>query len=186
MLTTQTVHDEAWVVLLFGRLNRIPVVGQIHYDIFSSAAQHDLAVNPTVRRARGLLTEKTLPMFAAVRTVGRRMAIAITARNLNASVSVLPVPVALLRDNGCERDYHRPCVLFVGRLCAPKNLVGWLRVCARVATQYPQAQFEIIGDGPLRAELEARARDLQISVRFHGFIPNQQLVPFLDPLAPSC
>ncbi len=51
-----------------------------------------------------------------------------------------------------------------------KNQGGFLRAVARVAERFPSAEFLLIGDGPLRPELEALAASLglQSRVRFLG------------------
>ena len=57
--------------------------------------------------------------------------------------------------------------LFVGRLAVEKNVDVLLRACA-----IADVDLDICGDGPLRAQLEALARELGIAdrVRFHGYI----------------
>jgi glycosyltransferase involved in cell wall biosynthesis len=68
-------------------------------------------------------------------------------------------------------------VLFVGRLCAAKNLRFWLDVARRVAAEDPGIRFDIAGDGELRAALagEAERRGLAGRLEFHGFVPHEQL-----------
>ena len=48
---------------------------------------------------------------------------------------------------------------------------------AEFAARYPQSTFTIAGEGPLRAELEAQARELGIGdkVSFPGFVSQTQL-----------
>lgn len=57
----------------------------------------------------------------------------------------------------------RPIVLFVGRLRYYKGLEALVEAVARV----PAAGLVIVGDGPLRAELEARAAGLRLGERVH-------------------
>lgn len=51
-----------------------------------------------------------------------------------------------------------------------KNQGGFLRAAARLAEKFPRVEFVLVGDGPLRAELEhqAAALGLQSRVRFLG------------------
>jgi len=65
-----------------------------------------------------------------------------------------------------ERDPK--LVLFVGRLVEKKGCEYALRAMAFVQQRDPQAHLEIIGDGPLRADLEALAKKLSLVVRFRG------------------
>jgi glycosyltransferase involved in cell wall biosynthesis len=62
-------------------------------------------------------------------------------------------------------------ILFVGSLKSAKNLSTLLRA----ATQLESARVVLIGDGPLRAELELQAASLGAEVVFAGRIPNQRL-----------
>jgi glycosyltransferase involved in cell wall biosynthesis len=65
----------------------------------------------------------------------------------------------------------RPVIGVVGRLGPVRRLDLLLDAAALVCAQRPQAMFVICGEGPLRAELEAKAADLGIakSVKFLGW-----------------
>jgi colanic acid/amylovoran biosynthesis glycosyltransferase len=59
-------------------------------------------------------------------------------------------------------------ILFVGRLVEKKGCEYVLRAMAIVQQADPNAHLEIIGDGPLRSELEALAKKLHVHVHFRG------------------
>ena len=63
------------------------------------------------------------------------------------------------------------------RLIEKKGLKTSLVAFAEFAERYPQSTFTIAGEGPLRSELEARARELGIGdkVSFPGFVSQAQL-----------
>ena len=65
-----------------------------------------------------------------------------------------------------ERDPK--LILFVGRLVEVKGCEYMLRAMARLQKHDPEAHIEIIGDGPLRAGLEALAAELSLRARFRG------------------
>lgn len=73
-----------------------------------------------------------------------------------------------------ERPAERPDagarLLTVARLTEKKGVEYALRALARVAERFPGAGYDVVGDGPLRGELEALARSLGVAgrVRFHG------------------
>lgn len=69
-------------------------------------------------------------------------------------------PVAMARDP--------KLILFVGRLVEVKGCEYLLRAMALVQQHESEAHLEIIGDGPLRAQLEALAAELSVRVRFRG------------------
>lgn len=58
----------------------------------------------------------------------------------------------------------------VGRLSSEKGHRGLLRAFHAVAQRIPGAHLDLVGDGPLRREIEALARELGIesAVKFHG------------------
>jgi len=66
-----------------------------------------------------------------------------------------PVPPAL------PRASNRPHVVMVARMSARyKNHAGFLRIAAEVHKRIPDAEFLLVGDGPLRAEIEQQAAAL--------------------------
>lgn len=67
-------------------------------------------------------------------------------------------------------------LLFVGRLVERKGVHYLLEALARLRTSVP-VYLRVVGDGPMRGLLEARARELGVAerVRFDGFVPNATL-----------
>jgi glycosyltransferase involved in cell wall biosynthesis len=65
---------------------------------------------------------------------------------------------------------------FLGRLVDWKGVALLLAAFDQVAKRVPMATLDIVGDGPLRAELEADAgrRGLQGRARFTGWLPREQ------------
>jgi len=61
-------------------------------------------------------------------------------------------------------------IVCVGRLSAEKGHHGLLRALARLRGVVPPSRVTFVGDGPMRAELEAQARELGLvdSVEFVG------------------
>jgi len=64
-----------------------------------------------------------------------------------------------------------PLIGTVIRLTEEKRPLLWLEIAAAVRRQLPDAHFLIVGDGPLRGELEARSKrdDLQGAVHLAGY-----------------
>ncbi len=60
-----------------------------------------------------------------------------------------------------------PLVGTIAVFRTPKQLPQWLRVARRVADAVPEAHFLLVGDGPLRAEVEAAVRDLALGEVVH-------------------
>jgi glycosyltransferase involved in cell wall biosynthesis len=94
-------------------------------------------------------------------------------------------------DNFTDAPAARPCLpadavrraVWCGRLVREKNLAGLLEVWAKLSDTLERVQLVVIGDGPLRAELEGRARELglqlgsdpadpTVQVAFVGAVPS--------------
>jgi colanic acid/amylovoran biosynthesis glycosyltransferase len=65
------------------------------------------------------------------------------------------------------RDDSALRLLTVARLVEKKGIVHALRAIARVRDEMPGLRYDVIGDGPLRADLEALAATLGIADRVH-------------------
>jgi glycosyltransferase involved in cell wall biosynthesis len=64
-----------------------------------------------------------------------------------------------------------PLVGIVGRLTAIKDVATFLHAADLVRARVPAARFSVVGDGELRADLEARAARLGLAgvIHFHGW-----------------
>jgi len=168
VIATQTIHSEAWVALLFGKLHGVNIVGQIHYDLFSPGAQRDVLGKGLYGRLYYILSLWMLRRMFAVRVVGRQIRERLLAAGLHRNVYLIPVPVTMNVQAETDRlsaPAHR--VLFVGRLVPAKNIAEWLRVAQLVAAQDTDVTFEIVGEGPLRKALEAETKQLGLDHRVH-------------------
>lgn len=69
-------------------------------------------------------------------------------------------------------------LLTVARLVEPKGIEYALRAVALLAAQFPKLSYRVIGDGPLRTELESLCRELGIAgrVEFVGGCPQEQVI----------
>ena len=84
-------------------------------------------------------------------------------RVYNGASAIERVPIDQLGKRGFT-------LVFVGRLAAVKNLQTLIRAVSIAVKQLPDLEFWVVGDGPVRAELEALTADLGITnhVRFWG------------------
>jgi glycosyltransferase involved in cell wall biosynthesis len=95
----------------------------------------------------------------------------------------VPRAQILLVPNGVDTSLFRPVVartehahkviVYVGRLSPEKNL-GLLIDALSLISQM-EAKLVLVGDGELRGELEAHARERKVRVEFMGVLPNQEL-----------
>jgi glycosyltransferase involved in cell wall biosynthesis len=79
--------------------------------------------------------------------------------------------------DGPEVEASNPTVLWVGRFVPAKNLTDLIDAFARVLDEYPNAELWLVGEGPLRAQIESWAteREIQDVITFCGYIPNDEL-----------
>lgn len=61
---------------------------------------------------------------------------------------------------------NAPVIGTVGRLSPQKNPLEWLLIAARIATFQPDCYFLLVGDGPLRDEVERRIREFHLTNQF--------------------
>ncbi|NUM44918.1 MAG: glycosyltransferase [Anaerolineales bacterium] len=72
---------------------------------------------------------------------------------------------------------HEPCrLLMCGRLVEKKGVAYALEALAKVIDEFPNAQLRVVGDGPLRAELEALIRTRNLSAHAHilGYLSHDE------------
>ena len=92
-----------------------------------------------------------------------------------AAITVVPPGVDARFSPGGERS-PTPLVLTVARLWPQKRIDRLIDVMARLRTGQPQAELVVVGDGPCRPELEARATASGARVRFTGTVSDARLV----------
>jgi glycosyltransferase involved in cell wall biosynthesis len=83
--------------------------------------------------------------------------------------------VSALATDGGPTAADAPVVGYSGRMTHKKNVDETLRLAERL----PEVRFELVGEGPVRAELEADAPE---NVRFHDFLPREELPDFYAAL----
>ncbi len=64
-------------------------------------------------------------------------------------------------------DVNKPLVMQVGRLSAQKAPLAFVEGAALVARECPDAQFVLMGEGPLQNEVTARIRELRLGKCVH-------------------
>jgi colanic acid/amylovoran biosynthesis glycosyltransferase len=89
------------------------------------------------------------------------------------------------------RDGDQVQLLTVGRLVEKKGIEYGIRAVAKVLQQYPQIEYKIAGDGPLKSDISRMINDLNLtdSVKLLGWQRQQEIVELMKEahilLAPS-
>jgi phenylacetate-CoA ligase len=131
------------------------------------------AENPVLRRLPGpscWLERGALALanqFDLLVVRGPRALAELRARGVGAAIRVIPGSSATAPEPAAARDCD---VISVGRLVEVKQPQRVLQLAAALRDQHPELRVQIVGDGPLRAALEAEARQrgLQELVEFCG------------------
>jgi colanic acid/amylovoran biosynthesis glycosyltransferase len=79
-----------------------------------------------------------------------------------------------------------PVILFVGRMVESKGAEFLIRAAAAVQSQLPAAEVVLIGDGPLRADLEKRAQKQLRRYRFLGMQPQEEVLKWMSRSSLLC
>ncbi|MFT4112197.1 glycosyltransferase [Silvibacterium sp.] len=72
-------------------------------------------------------------------------------------------------------EKQEPIVLFVGRMVEKKGAIHLIRAMQGVQARLPHARLVLLGDGPLRAQLEEEARTLGVRAEFLGMQPHDEV-----------
>jgi glycosyltransferase involved in cell wall biosynthesis len=170
---------------------RIPLAVTLHgYDInidrrWWESGKGEPKMKHYPRRLLDLASEEFVH-FIAVSDAIRQRAIAYGIRS--EKVTTLPIGIDVKKfvpgtTPIVKRDRR---ILFVGRLVEKKGCGFLLRAIPLVKNRVPDVQLSIVGDGPLRAELDRLARDLGLSVHFHGALEPTAIKSELDRARVVC
>lgn len=138
--------------------------------LFSKLRGPDRAVEQALLRA--------VRAFDVIVTMGTTARTFFLEQGVRAPIHVVPGGIAGPRFSAGEAPRTRDLVL-VGRLAPVKRVDLFLRAVEQVKRVRPHVTATVVGDGPLRSELEALARQLGLAevVRFAGHQPD--VVPWL-------
>lgn len=161
---------------------KLPLLVTLHgYDVGSSDAAHAQTPLGRLFLSRRTALWQRATAFLSVSEALRKVAV---ERGFPAEKLVVHhTGVALLPQNLPDAVRAAAEVLFVGRLVEKKGCDTLLEAMALLAARWPQGRrpaprLTVLGDGPLRAALEAKARQLRLhepslEVHFAGAQPQE-------------
>ena len=145
----------------------------------------DVLISPRESRVARWLAQRALRAADRVTTVAEHMNAAVIGLGAApGKVLALPfgVDTELFRPPESERSPPPPLRVISTRNFGPVYSVATvIDAVARARTAGLALQLDLVGDGPLRAELEAQARDAKLDdiVQFHGHVDARELVRLL-------
>jgi glycosyltransferase involved in cell wall biosynthesis len=181
LLTTQDIHGVFWGAVIFAHLAKVPVIGQIHYDLSSPNARKELLVNLYGRFYEKIVI-KLIMFFDGIRVVNSATKKFLETGGYKKPVCVSPVPVTIysVNKNDPVGRWQLPealHVLFVGRFVQVKNLDCWIDTAIKALLKNKNIEFAMIGDGDEKVRLEKYCdqHGLRDKVQFVGALSPEQL-----------
>lgn len=94
-----------------------------------------------------------------------------------------PEKKVIVHRNGINLEYFKPlaeqrrsnCIVFVGRFTEKKGVEYLIEAAAKLAHDGYEFELILIGDGPLRSELESMAAKANVNSSFPGFLPHDEV-----------
>ena len=157
---------------------QVPLVVTLHgYDVTISDSY--FACNPEGRLylARRAELWRRASAFVCVSEFIKRQAINAGFPENKLTVLYTGIDLNLFRPSDVQRD--EKLILFVGRLVEKKGAFDLVRAVERLGAAGVEARVLILGDGPLRAQLELYVREHNLPCEFLGMQPAQKVRDYL-------
>lgn len=132
------------------------------------------------------LAQQPQVSFVAVSEALRQRAIEFGIPAEKIAVSYIGIDTQKFRAGDMLITQRPPQILFVGRLVEKKGCQYLIEAMATVQKEVPRAQLTVIGDGPLRQDLERLAATNGIRVIFRGAQPTTEVKRELDASRVLC
>lgn len=154
------------VALSLARVLKLPLIVSLHgYDVTTRDSSFRRSLSGRLYLARRERLWEQAALFLCVSEFVRRKALEAGFPEEKLLVHYTGVDVEQFRELALERDGS---VLFVGRLVEKKGCGYLLEAMASVCRSHPATRLTVVGDGPLRAELESHAARLHLPAEFLG------------------
>jgi glycosyltransferase involved in cell wall biosynthesis len=179
---------DIWPVV---RWLRLPLVVTLHgYDVTVRKAswERDNAGSFKASYPQRLvaMAKSSRVYFVAVSRAIKEAAIDYGIPEDRISVQYMGIDVSKFQPAEIPVQERVPRVLFVGRLVEKKGVSFLIQAFARVKFRIPAAQLVIVGDGPLKSDLQALAERMCVPVTFAGALNTQEIKDQLDEARVFC
>jgi len=170
--------DPGLLAGLFGRVLRAPAVVSVAGG--ESVWLPDIGYGGARSRVNRARTAVVLRGAAAV-TIGSEFARALLPRRVRERAQVVPLGIDFTAHAAPPAPRPGPPwrLLHVGSINRVKDHRTLLSAFARVAARFADVTLDCVGEDTLHGEIQALAAGMGVAsrVRFHGFVPNDELAP---------
>ena len=179
VLLSYWLYPDAWGAMRAAQRNNLPLV--------AGARGSDIRVRDSISR---FMTRQVVRAADRLLVVSADLG-TLAARDYDADprhVRVIPngcdAATFHLRDRAQARNElgiaaGAEIVIYVGRLVAEKGLRELIEAMRALAATHPQSELVLVGDGPLRAELDLAAANLPGRIRQTGALPPERVATWL-------
>jgi glycosyltransferase involved in cell wall biosynthesis len=169
--------EPCYLAWLAGRITRRPVVGWIHAVMSEYLGKLSSVHRAMARQVYPRMDKLVFPSHASADSLAglihlERARIAVIPSHLDLgrlqALAAAPLP------EWATELFRKPTIISVGRLVSSKGFEVLLRAHARLRNSGADYNLLILGEGPLRRELESLADRLEVrgSVSMPGFVAN--------------
>lgn len=178
LVFTSWAYPDGWAAVKLAREARLPVVLKVHGSDVLLLDQHSGRKGPTIEALRGADGVIAVSQDLASRLISHGIAeekIRVVYNGVNQAI-FYPGSKAEARGR-LGLDEGKTLLLFVGNLVPVKAIPVLLEACKLLKEKGRAFELNILGQGPLRAALEANVQSLGLKdhVRFRGGMPQAQL-----------
>jgi colanic acid/amylovoran biosynthesis glycosyltransferase len=164
----------------------VPLVVTFHgSDVTVTKLQHHPNASLAHRRflSKRITMQQQGALFVAVSGFIRKKLLELGFPDERIRVQYTGVDTTMFQADGRLRE---PVILFVGRLVKRKGAEYLIQAAAEVQKEFSQVEVVIIGEGPLRADLEARAKQSLQRYRFLGAQSHGEVCEWMNRAAVFC
>lgn len=158
-------------------INKIPFIVHVHgYDITASLK------NNTYKIELCKLFDKATYFIAASQYMKRRLILLGCNEDKIKVISYGVSSNNITPMSWLKRRETTPSIIFLGRLTEKKHPIALLHAFKLVKQEIPNVKLSIIGDGPLRKEIDKTIKQLQLSdsVKLYGTLSRKESFPIMN------
>ena len=161
------------------RRAHVPLVVSFHgYDVTGKAGS-DLRQRWYERELRGVFEQAHTLIGVSDFITAQLIALGAPAEKVVTSYIGIPV-------SNPPRSNTADGICFVGRLAENKGTADLLKAVSMLPSPFRSVRVTIVGDGPMRSQLEAQAIRLSINAEFVGLQPSSEVTRFLEGSSIFC